>query len=149
MLLRVLKLRDDAVAPHYAHPGDAGLDLFACEARILGPGDSAVVKTGIAIELPAGTEGQVRPRSGLAAKHAVTVLNAPGTIDEGYRGEVGVILINHGRTPFAIEPGMKIAQLVVKPVCRVDVQEVESLSDTARGAGGFGSTGMGRVPSAG
>jgi dUTP pyrophosphatase len=143
MLLKVLKLRADAVAPHYAHPGDAGLDLFACEARELAPGDSAVIKTGIAIALPPGTEGQVRPRSGLAAKHAVTVLNTPGTIDEGYRGEVGVILINHGRSKFAVEPGMKIAQLVIKPVCRVDMREVGELDDTVRGTGGFGSTGMG------
>jgi dUTP pyrophosphatase len=89
----------------------------------------------------AGTEGQVRPRSGLALKHAITVLNTPGTVDEGYRGEVGVILINHGQTMFAVEAGMKIAQLVVTPRIQVDVQEVAELSDTQRGADGFGSTG--------
>ncbi len=144
--MKVQKLRDNAVVPHYAHPGDAGLDLFACETHVLAPGGRALVKTGIAIELPAGTEGQVRPRSGLAAKHAVTVLNAPGTVDEGYRGEVGVILINHGREPFTVEPGMKIAQLVIQPVLRVAVEEAVALSDTTRGAGGFGSTGTHATP---
>ena len=93
------------------------------------------------MELPENTEGQVRPRSGLALKHGVTVLNAPGTIDEGYRGEVGVILINHGKAPYAIEPGMKIAQMLIKPVITVSVREADALSETRRGAGGFGSTG--------
>jgi dUTP pyrophosphatase len=142
MVLQVKKLRDDAIAPQYAHPGDAGLDLFTCDAMTLEPGESAVIKTGIAIGLPPNTEGQVRPRSGLAAKHQISVLNAPGTIDEGYRGEVGVILINFGKKAFAIEPGMKIAQLVVKPVIRVEVESVETLSETRRGDGGFGSTGV-------
>jgi dUTP pyrophosphatase len=141
MILKVQKLDPAAIAPHYAHPGDAGLDLFSNEHVELQPGDSRLVKTGVSIELPPGTEGQVRPRSGLAAKHQVTVLNAPGTIDEGYRGEVCVILINHGRAAFVVEKGMKIAQMLVKPVIRVDVQEVEALSATRRGAGGFGSTG--------
>jgi len=142
MILRVKKLRDDAKAPHYAHPGDAGLDLFACEPITLGPGESTVVKTGIAIALPPNTEGQVRPRSGLAAKHQVSVLNTPGTIDEGYRGEVGVILVNFGKQPFEVEHGMKIAQLVVKPVICVVVEEVDELTETRRGEGGFGSTGV-------
>ena len=141
MLLKVKKLVPEAQAPHYAHPGDAGLDLFSIQESILPPGESAMIKTGIAIELPPGTEGQVRPRSGLAAKHQITVLNTPGTIDEGYRGEVCVILINHGKNEFKIEPGMKIAQLLVKPVLTVNVEEVAELSDTSRGAGGFGSTG--------
>ncbi len=141
MLLRVRKLAEDAHVPHYAHPGDAGLDLFSNEHVELEAGDSHVVKTGIAIELPPGTEAQVRPRSGLAAKHQVTVLNTPGTIDEGYRGEVGVILMNHGRERFTVEKGMKVAQMVIKPVIRVDVEEADELSDTSRGEGGFGSTG--------
>ncbi len=141
MQLKVKKCSPDAVIPHAAHPGDAGLDLFSCQDTILEPAQSAVIKTGICIELPAGTEGQVRPRSGLAAKHQITVLNTPGTIDEGYRGEVGVILINHGKTNFEISKGMKIAQMLIKPVLAVDVVEVEELSDTQRGAGGFGSTG--------
>jgi dUTP pyrophosphatase len=138
----VKKLVPHAVVPCYAHPGDAGLDLFACEGLVLEPGCSAIVKTGIAIALPPDTEGQVRPRSGLAAKHMISVLNTPGTIDEGYRGEVGVILMNFGLEPFVVEAGMKIAQLVVKPVIRVQVDEVSELSDTRRGSGGFGSTGI-------
>lgn len=143
-VLKIRRLDPAATIPHYAHPGDAGLDLFALQPAEIAPGASCLVRTGIAIELPAGTEAQVRPRSGLALKHGITVLNTPGTIDEGYRGEVGVILINHGRQPFTVERGMKIAQMVIKPVLRVDVQEVGELSDTARGAGGFGSTGMHR-----
>jgi len=141
MILKVKKLAADAVLPQYAHPDDAGLDLFANEAVELLPGESKMVKTGIAIELPKGTEAQVRPRSGLAAKNQITVLNTPGTIDEGYRGEVCVILINHGKKPFAVEKHMKIAQMVVQPVLTVDVAEAAELSDTARSTGGFGSTG--------
>ena len=139
--LMVKKLAAGAKLPAYAHPGDAGMDLFSAESVELPPGESRLVKTGIAVQLPPGTEGQVRPRSGLASRHMVTVLNAPGTIDEGYRGEVGVILINHSRSPFRVEPGMKIAQLLVTPVLRVTVEETPELSDTRRGAGGFGSTG--------
>ena len=106
------------------------------------PGEAALVRTGIAIELPPGTEAQVRPRSGLALKHKITVLNTPGTIDEGYRGEVGVILINHGREIFRVEKGMKIAQIVIKPVLsEVRMEEASALSETSRGPGGFGSTG--------
>jgi dUTP pyrophosphatase len=142
MLLKVKKLAADALLPAYAHPGDAGLDLCANQDLEIPAGGSCLVKTGIAIELPPQTEAQVRPRSGLALKHQLTVLNAPGTIDAGYRGEVGVILINHGKTPFKIEKRMKIAQLVVQPVLRLDVAEVAELTDTSRGAGGFGSTGV-------
>lgn len=131
-----------AVLPSAAHPGDAGLDLHAAAAMTIAPGAWATVPTGLTIELPAGTEGQVRPRSGLAVRHGVTVLNAPGTIDEGYRGELGVILINHGPAPFEITPGARIAQLVVKPRLEVQVVEVDEVSATARGAGGFGSTGV-------
>lgn len=140
-ILKIKRLRADAVLPNYAHPGDAGLDLYACEEKELQPGERALIPTGIAIELPPFTEAQVRPRSGLALKHGVTVLNTPGTIDEGYRGEVGIILINLGNKPFKVEKGSKIAQLVVKPVLRVEVQEVQHLSETIRGEGGFGSTG--------
>jgi dUTP pyrophosphatase len=140
-LLRVKRLRPDAVLPAYAHPGDAGLDLCAAVATSIDPGAWLTVPTGLAIELPPGTEGQVRPRSGLASRHGVTVLNTPGTIDEGYRGEVGVILVNHGREPFQITPGMRIAQLVVQPRLTVAVADVAELTDTVRGTGGFGSTG--------
>jgi dUTP pyrophosphatase len=141
MILKVKKLTEDAILPHYAHPGDAGADLFANVNLEIAPGESAMVKTGISIELPPSTEAQVRPRSGLAAKKQITVLNTPGTIDEGYRGEVGVILINHSKEVFTIEKGMKIAQMVVKPVITVEVEEADELSDTSRGEGGFGSTG--------
>jgi dUTP pyrophosphatase len=141
MILKVKKLAGDAVLPAYAHPGDAGLDLCSNERVEILAGESRLIHTGIAIELPADTEGQVRPRSGLAARHQVTVLNSPGTVDAGYRGEVCVILINHGRAPFVVEKAMKIAQLLVKPVIRVEVREAGELSDTRRGAGGFGSTG--------
>lgn len=141
--LRAKRLRETARLPVRASEGAAGLDLFAdVEAEVvLAPGARALVPTGIAIALPPGHEGQVRPRSGLAAKHGVTVLNAPGTIDEDYRGEVKVILVNHGREPFEIRSGERIAQLVVARVEKPEVVEVSSLDDTARGEGGFGSTG--------
>jgi dUTP pyrophosphatase len=141
--LKVRRLSAAATLPRYAHPGDAGLDLFAAERGVIEPGGRLLVRTGIAVELPAGTEAQVRPRSGLALKHGVTVLNSPGTIDEGYRGEVGVIMINHGADPFAVEPGMRIAQMVVSAVLPVRVEEAGELSGTRRGEGGFGSTGTG------
>ena len=141
MKLRIRRLSPDAIIPAYAHPGDAGLDLHACEDVALDPGVACLVPTGVAIELPEATEAQVRPRSGLALKHSVTVLNTPGTIDEGYRGEVGVVLINHGSSTFQVTRGMRIAQLVVQKRWTVEVVEVDGLTDTTRGAGGFGSTG--------
>jgi dUTP diphosphatase len=139
--LKVKRLQPDAILPAYAHPGDAGLDLYAAVSAVIEPGESKLIGTGIAIELPPDTEAQLRPRSGLALKHAVTVLNAPGTIDCGYRGEVGVILINHGRGPFDVRPGMKIAQLVITSCLAVAVEEAGDLGESARGPGGFGSTG--------
>jgi dUTP pyrophosphatase len=141
MTLKVTRLKAHAVLPAYAHVGDAGLDLCAAADLDLPPGEARLVPTGIAIELPPETEAQVRPRSGLALSHAVTVLNTPGTIDEGYRGEVGVILINHGRQSFHVSAGMRIAQLVIQRRWHVDVVETTALSDTSRGSGGFGSTG--------
>jgi dUTP pyrophosphatase len=131
--------------PAYATGGSAGLDLVAAveDDVVLAPGRHQAVPTGIALALPAGVEGQVRPRSGLALRHGVTVLNAPGTIDSDYRGEVTAILINHGATPFTITRGMKIAQLVVAAHARVDWSETTALNSTARGTGGFGSTGLG------
>lgn len=133
----------DLPLPAYETDGAAGLDLRAAitTPMILAPGGRALVPTGLVFELPGGHEGQVRPRSGLAAKHGVTVLNTPGTIDSDYRGEVKVILINLGAEPFAIEPGSRIAQLVVAPVTRAILVEADALSDSARGEGGFGSTG--------
>lgn len=142
MSLKVERIHKDALLPNCAHEGDAGLDLYSVEELIINSGESALIKTGIKIELPKQTEAQVRPRSGLALKFGITVLNTPGTIDEGYRGEVGVILINHSKKSFTVEKGMKIAQMVVKPVWKVDVIEVESLSLTERAEGGFGSTGL-------
>lgn len=141
--LRIRRLRPDASLPRYATEGAAGLDLAAAiDAPLeLAPGARAAVPTGIAIALPAGHEGQVRPRSGLSARHGVTVVNAPGTIDEDYRGEVKVLLVNLGDAPHTISSGDRIAQLVVAPVTRVTLEETDSLDETARGAGGFGSTG--------
>jgi dUTP pyrophosphatase len=141
MKLKIKKIHPAAITPTYAHPGDAGMDLYAIEELEIAAGDTALVHTGITIALPPGTEAQVRPRSGLALKHSVTVLNTPGTIDEGYRGEICVILINHGKHPFDIVPGMRIAQMVIKPVLSVAIEESEELSETGRGQGGFGSTG--------
>lgn len=134
----------DLALPAYATAHAAGMDLLAAvDAPITLPaGGTELIPTGIAIALPAGYEAQVRPRSGLAAKNAVTVLNAPGTIDADYRGEVKVILINHGSVDFTIERGMRIAQMVIAPVSRVSWDEVSDLDDTARGVGGFGSTGV-------
>ncbi len=147
--VRLLRLphAEGLPAPAYATDGAAGLDLRAAAPAeaplVLAPGARALVPTGFAIALPADHEAQVRPRSGLALKSGVTCLNSPGTIDGDYRGEVGVILINHGAEPFTVARGDRIAQLVIAPVSRAAWDEVETLDDTARGAGGFGSTGRG------
>ena len=137
------RLTETAQMPFYAHEGDAGMDICADEVLTLGPGERAAVSTGLRVRLPMGTEGQVRPRSGLALRHGVTVANAPGTVDAGYRGELKVILVNLGREPFAIERGMRIAQLVVAPILRPTIMEGTVDDVTSRGAGGFGSTGLG------
>ena len=142
MKLKIKKLNETAIIPYYAHPTDAGLDLFSTAEVIIAPNTSRLIPTGIAIELPTETEAQIRPRSGLALKHQITVLNSPGTIDEGYRGEIGVILINHGKSDFKVTPGMKIAQMVISPVLYVKVEEVEELNSSDRLTGGFGSTGI-------
>jgi dUTP pyrophosphatase len=140
-VLRIKRLSDAVPLPSYAHPGDAGLDLCAAEAVLLRSRERKLIRTGFAIELPRGTEAQVRPRSGLAVEHGITVLNSPGTIDEGYRGEVCVLLINLGEADFQIDAGVRIAQLVVSRVTRVTIEEVPNLSESRRGGGGFGSTG--------
>jgi dUTP pyrophosphatase len=140
--LRVSRLRPDARLPARAYDGDAGLDLTACERVELAPGARAVVGTGIAVAIPSGHAGLVVPRSGLAARHGLGKVNAPGLIDEGYRGEVKVILINTDRDePFVIEPGMRIAQLVIVELPRVRLVEVDELPPSERGAGGLGSSG--------
>lgn len=133
--------------PAYATPGAAGMDL-ACALPadtplLLAPGARAAIPTGFAIALPEGYEAQVRPRSGLAKNHGVTVLNAPGTVDCDYRGEIAVLLVNHGRETLEISRGMRIAQLIVAPVVQIMLEEIGELSETARGSGGFGSTGLG------
>ncbi len=134
-------LNKDARLPLQANPGDAGLDLFSAEEKIIKPGEAELIKTGIKLELPSGTEAQVRPRSGLALKHSVTVLNSPGTIDEGYRGEVAVILINHGKEDFVVEKQMRIAQMVIAQVAQVNLLQVVEVAASERGEGGFGSSG--------
>ena len=133
--------------PRRASADAAGFDLSAAVAAdvVLAPGKRALIPTGFAIALPPGWEAQVRPRSGLALKHGVTVLNSPGTIDADYRGEIGVILINHGSAPFTVTRGQRVAQLVVAPVAHVAWQVTEALPDSARGAGGFGSTGETKI----
>jgi dUTP pyrophosphatase len=142
MKVQIKKLTPDASMPEYAHgPGeDAGMDLRSVEAAILKPGVPQAVPTGLSIELPAGYEGQVRPRSGLALKHAISVANAPGTIDPSYRGEIRVILINLGVADYKIEKGDRIAQLVIARYETIEWEEGD-LKDSARGAGGFGSSG--------
>jgi dUTP pyrophosphatase len=142
MRVRIKRLRADAFLPEYAHgpEEDAGLDLRAVEETLLVPGEPRAVGTGLAIELPSGFEAQVRPRSGLALKHAITLPNSPGTIDPGYRGEIRVILLNLGREPYRIAPGERIAQIVIARYETVEWEEAE-LSETTRGDGGFGSSG--------
>jgi len=138
-----MRLRDDAVLPARAHSGDAGLDLTACEAVTIGVGQRAVVGTGIAVEIPEGHAGLVVPRSGLALRHVLSTVNAPGVIDAGYRGEVRVILLNTDSDhAFTVEPGMRIAQLLVVPVAVVEAVEVVEVTATDRGDGGFGSSGL-------
>ena len=141
--VQIKKLRSDAIVPRYMTALAAGLDLAAAiEAPVvLAPGDRAGIGTGLAFALPAGYEGQLRPRSGLAKKHGVTLVNSPGTLDADYRGELVVLVINHGSEPVRIAPGDRIAQLVIAPVVQAQLDVVDELADTARGEGGFGSTG--------
>ena len=139
--LPIRRLREDAVLPERAYSGDAGLDLAACERHELGPGERATVGTGLAVAIPEGYAGFVQPRSGLAARHGITIVNTPGLVDSGYRGELRVILLNtDAREPFVIEPGMRIAQLVVLPVPELEFTEVDELPDSERGVRGFGSS---------
>ena len=140
-----LKRVGDVATPPPAYQSDraAGLDLSAAvaEAVTIAPGERRFVPTGWAMAIPEGYEGQVRPRSGLALRHGISIVNSPGTIDSDYRGEIGIVLINHGTEPFEIAPGARIAQLVIAPVVTAELEVVESLDETARGAGGYGSTG--------
>jgi dUTP pyrophosphatase len=137
----IRRLRPEAVLPQQAYEGDAGVDLAACEGTVLEPGSRAVIATGLAVEIPDGYAGFVLPRSGLAARHGIGVVNSPGLIDSGYRGEIRVVLINSDReAAFVVEPGMRIAQLVIAPVASVRLVEVDELATSQRGARGFGSS---------
>jgi dUTP pyrophosphatase len=139
--LPIRRLRDDVALPTQAYAGDAGLDLAAAERVVLGPGERATVGTGLAVAVPDGYAGYVQPRSGLGARHGITIVNAPGLVDSGYRGELRVILLNTDREePFTVEPGMRIAQLVVLPVSGVELVEVDELPGSERGVRGFGSS---------
>jgi len=139
--LLVTRLHDGATLPTRAYDGDAGLDLSACERVELGPGERAVVRTGLTVAIPDGHAGFVQPRSGLAARHGIAVLNSPGLVDAGYRGELRVVLLNTDRSErFVVEPGMRIAQLVVVPVALPQAREVDELPDSDRGEKGFGSS---------
>jgi dUTP pyrophosphatase len=137
-----IKLNSKAVIPKYAHENDSGMDLFSIEEKVIKAGETALIKTGIQIELPPNTEAQIRPRSGLALKNSITVLNTPGTIDEGYRGEIGVILINHGKTDYEVKEHSKIAQMVICPILRPNIVLDTELSETKRGSNNYGSTGV-------
>lgn len=142
MQLRLLKLHPDAIIPQYQHEGDSGVDLHAIEPVAIAPHKTALIKTGLAAEIPIGTELQIRPRSGLALKQSITVLNTPGTVDANYRGEIGVILINHSDYTFHVEVGMRVAQMVMSPVIRPEIIVVDTITESNRGTGGFGSTGQ-------
>ena len=139
--LPIQRLHADAVVPQRAYTGDAGLDLASCERVELGPGERALVGTGLAVAIPEGYAGFVQPRSGLAARHGLTIVNSPGLVDSGYRGELRVVLLNTDRTePFVVEPGMRIAQLVVLPIPELELVEVDELPSSERGVRGFGSS---------
>ena len=140
--LKVSRIDIEAVLPSYAHEDDAGMDLYSIQETRIEPSCTALIRTGIKIELPKETEAQIRPRSGLALKYGITVLNSPGTIDAGYRGEIAIILINHSKETFIVEKHMKIAQMVIKPVYKVKIVETNNLANSLRGEGGFGSTGL-------
>ncbi|MEM4267510.1 MAG: dUTP diphosphatase [Candidatus Woesearchaeota archaeon] len=141
MRVRIKLLHKEAKIPQYAHKGDSGVDLYSIENIVIKHGEWQLVRTGVSIEIPSGYEAQIRPRSGLALKHGISVLNTPGTIDSGYRGEIGVILVNHSRHDFLVEKHTKIAQMVFCKVERVSFQQVDKLKETTRNKGGFGSTG--------
>jgi len=140
--LKVKRINNDALLPHISYEGDAGFDLSSIGDYSINPGERCLIKTGIIIELPKNTEAQIRPRSGMALKHGITILNSPGTIDEKYRGEVGVIIINHGSETFYIKKHDRIAQIVVNKLPEIKVIEVDEVTMTSRADGGFGSSGI-------
>ncbi|MFA6022534.1 MAG: dUTP diphosphatase [Candidatus Pacearchaeota archaeon] len=142
MKIKIKLLKENAIIPSYAKEGDAGMDLFSTEKYLVKKGERVLVSTGLAVEIPIGYEMQVRPRSGLALKKGISIVNTPGTVDSGYRGEIGIIIINHGEEDFEINSGDKIAQAVLNKIETAEVELVEELSESERGAGGFGSTGV-------
>ncbi|OIO61566.1 deoxyuridine 5'-triphosphate nucleotidohydrolase [Candidatus Woesearchaeota archaeon CG1_02_33_12] len=141
-MIKINKIKENAILPHYAHEGDAGVDLYSAENYVLRPGQITLVSTGIKLAIPKGYEAQIRPKSGLALNHGISVCNSPGTIDSGYRGEIGVIAINHSKEEFKIEKGTKIAQMVFNKIEKAEFEEVKDLDNTKRGQNGFGSTGL-------
>ncbi len=141
MKIQISRADPNVKLPSYATQGDAGLDLYSSENHVLKPGERKLISTGVKIAVPLGYEAQVRPKSGLAVKHGISVVNTPGTIDSGYRGVVGVIAINHGQEEFKVEKNSKIAQMVINKIEQAELEEVSSLDETERGEGGFGSTG--------
>jgi len=140
--VKIKKIKDNAIIPKYVHEGDSGVDLYSAEDYLLKPGERVLVSTGLKIAIPKGYEAQIRPKSGLALNNGVSIVNTPGTIDAGYRGEIGIITINLGKENFKIEKGKKIAQMVFNKVEEAKFEEVEDLDNTKRGDGGFGSTGL-------
>ncbi len=141
--LEIKLLCKNSKMPEFANNGDAGMDIFSIEEKIIKSGESELIRTGISLKLPKDTEIQIRPKSGLALNHQITLLNSPGTIDEGYRGEIKVIVINHGKKDFVVKEGMKIAQMVLKPIYKVKLTEINEMNlDTQRGNNGFGSSGI-------
>ena len=141
MEIRIKRVADVPL-PQYANKGDAGFDLHAAQEAVLQPGERKLISSGIKMAIPLGYEAQIRPRSGLALNHGISLVNTPGTIDCSYRGIVGILLINHGNESFSVEKGMRIAQVVINKIESVDLKEVDSLDETERGEGGFGSTGL-------
>lgn len=141
--LKIKLLYENSKLPEFANSGDAGMDIFSVDRKVIKSGESQLIRTGISIELPKDTEIQIRPKSGIALNNGITLLNSPGTIDEGYRGEIKVIVINHGKNDFLVEEGMKIAQMVLKPIYKVKITKVDSIGyETDRGKKGFGSSGV-------
>lgn len=141
--LKIKLLYENSKLPEFANSGDAGMDIFSVDRKVIKSGESQLIRTGISIELPKDTEIQIRPKSGLALNNGITLLNSPGTIDEGYRGEIKVIVINHGKNDFLVEEEMKIAQMVLKPIYKVKITKVDSIDyETDRGKNGFGSSGV-------
>ena len=143
VIVKIKKLSEKAILPSYKHKGDAGFDLHSIDSYLVKPGNRCLVSTGLVFEIPEGYELQIRPRSGLAIKSGISLVNTPGTLDAGYRGELKIILINHGGDDFEINPGDRIAQAILNKIDFAEIVEVGELSESERGSGGFGSTGVG------